>query len=779
MGMWVALVLTAALYFAWTPAGDPRSWTGDRPSGHYDLYVDAILAGQAHLPIAVAPELAALADPYDPATNAPYRINDLSYRDGRYYLYLGVTPVLVLLAPFKAVTGLYLSERAATLVFCVAGLIASLALLRMWQRSVAPRAPAGCVALAMASLVAASGYAAVIRTDGSNQVPIAAAYAFGAWAMALASRYLLLPRPRLIWLVASSACFGFAIGARPNFAPAAICLLAIPFHLWRSGQGRAATGLSLVAIGLPVTLAVAAILAWNQIRFGHPLEFGQHLMLGAWDQRTLANSSLVSAWENTVHYLFGLAHYHSHFPFVRPPSWQAIGLLIHVPLIWVGAMAGWRWRPGPGTPGRAVLVATLLLAGINLLVLILLPSGNTEAVRTSANSRYALDFQPYFALLIALALTLAGHRVAERIAARRWLLAIGGAALLASALSALSVDFARLPASSYRRVAEVLNLPTWLGERIRGTEYGAVVLRLRFPSAAAGTTESLLSIGTGEDRTAVYATYPADGLVRLGVFNTLLGGPEAPAIAFELNRDYRLEISIGALYPAMGAPDYAGVDSARITGLLRTVELRLDGKPLLVTVARFDPAAPNTLSIGQATPWSSPAGHRFSGTLVYEGRNPLRAHLPESTTEERYGPVRLTVRFPRDRSGTQEPLVVSGVPQAGNFAYVRYVDQNHIQLGFDHWGTAGVISPVLALDYGATHIIEVDHDGLLPKSEVRARNRVSMRLNGEEVLAAQRGSYASDAADVTIGINPIGGSTCGYLFTGEIIAVERLPLAGP
>ena len=39
------------------------------------------------------PALLAMADPYDPVANAPYRVHDMTLYKGHYYLYFGVSPV--------------------------------------------------------------------------------------------------------------------------------------------------------------------------------------------------------------------------------------------------------------------------------------------------------------------------------------------------------------------------------------------------------------------------------------------------------------------------------------------------------------------------------------------------------------------------------------------------------------------------------------------------------------------------------------------------------------
>ena len=67
----------------------------------YNLLAKGYLSGHLSLSILPAPELLALPDPYDPIANARLRIWDATLFKGRYYLYFGPTPALLLFAPFR------------------------------------------------------------------------------------------------------------------------------------------------------------------------------------------------------------------------------------------------------------------------------------------------------------------------------------------------------------------------------------------------------------------------------------------------------------------------------------------------------------------------------------------------------------------------------------------------------------------------------------------------------------------------------------------------------
>jgi hypothetical protein len=61
----------------------------------YALLTYAFLAGKTSLPVEPDARLLALPDPYRPA--APYRIQDASLYKGKYYIYFGPTPAIILL----------------------------------------------------------------------------------------------------------------------------------------------------------------------------------------------------------------------------------------------------------------------------------------------------------------------------------------------------------------------------------------------------------------------------------------------------------------------------------------------------------------------------------------------------------------------------------------------------------------------------------------------------------------------------------------------------------
>jgi hypothetical protein len=86
------------------------------PTGYNGEYAQALLKGQLHLREA-PPQMAQLADPYDPAQYSPFYTFDLSYYQERIYSYFGVVPPLLFALRSSAIrSGLVALERKERLL---------------------------------------------------------------------------------------------------------------------------------------------------------------------------------------------------------------------------------------------------------------------------------------------------------------------------------------------------------------------------------------------------------------------------------------------------------------------------------------------------------------------------------------------------------------------------------------------------------------------------------------------------------------------------------------
>jgi hypothetical protein len=394
----------------------------------YNLLVEGFQRGQVSLNRAAPAGLARLADPYDPAANAryraiPYSLDDLSYYRGKLYLYFGAVPALLLFWPWAALTGDYLFQRMAVAVFCGVGFLASLGLLYgVWRRYFPEVGLAVAAALAVALGVATSAPILLQKAD-VWEVPIACGYALTMLALgALWRAGHDEARPGL-WLAAASLAMGLAIGSRPSLLFGATFLL-VPI-VWRHGDPRAGLGRLLLCAAGPLILCGIGIMAYNQQRFGSPLDFGEHYQLGLYRQDTARHFDLGFFGFNFWVYFLEPVQWTGHFPFVgeiakllAPPDGHGpvedpFGVLTNMPVLLAALAAplAWRDRPeGLRKDLRGFVAAIALLFGGSALVLCLF-YGNC--------SRYEMDFLPALVLLAVVGILGLERSLAGR-SAGRW-----------------------------------------------------------------------------------------------------------------------------------------------------------------------------------------------------------------------------------------------------------------------------------------------------------------------------------------------------------------------
>ena len=429
-GAWKSLAVVGAVFlgtYAYTaPLGKLESLISSPADNYYNLLVQGFRAGQLSLKKEIPPGLAHLADPYDPVANAPfrslpYRLSDLSYYKGRFYLYFGVTPALLLYWPYAALTGHYLTDRQAVTIFCAIGILASLGLLRALWRRYFTDVSAGVVVACALGLALATGVPVLLPQSDVYEVAIIGGYMLTMLALAAIWRALHEPEHRRRWLATASLAYGLAVGARPSLLFGAVILLVPVIQAWRE-QRRIGTVL-LAATG-PILVIGLGLMYYNDCRFDNPFEFGVRYQLGGQRQVTWQFFSLRYLWFNFRVYFLEPVRWRTPFPFVHgiavPPVptshngvVEAFGILTNTPLTWLALAAplAWRGRPEQTTSalhwfviGVAVMVGTCAL---------------TLSLVCGANLRYEVDFLPSLLVLAVIGILGLDRALADQPVRRR------------------------------------------------------------------------------------------------------------------------------------------------------------------------------------------------------------------------------------------------------------------------------------------------------------------------------------------------------------------------
>ena len=429
--------------FAWSAESGFLELASPRAEdSYYNLLVQGFRAGQLNVKREAPPGLAQLADPYDPASNASYVWDarhlsyEMSYYQGKLYLYFGVTPALVLFWPYAALTGHYLLHKDAVVIFFALGFLVAAGLLRAVWRRYFPEAGIWVVMAGILPLGLATGILEILSSCDVYEVPKSCGYAFTMLALAAIWCALHEPKRRVVWLLLASLAYGLAVGSRPSLLFGVIILLMPVAQAWRAAtqpNSRRRLGLLLAAAVGPAMLIGLGLMLYNALRFGNPFEFGWHYQLTSTQQNTAHQFSLHYLWYNFRFYFLEPMQWGGHFPFLQtvlpPPSPSGYwgvgqpygGILINYPLVWLALAAPLAWK------GRPTGEIPVLRGFVTVVFLLFMICALTMCLFFSGSSSYVLDFLPALMLLAVIGILGLERALAEspgwrRIARWSWCL---------------------------------------------------------------------------------------------------------------------------------------------------------------------------------------------------------------------------------------------------------------------------------------------------------------------------------------------------------------------
>jgi hypothetical protein len=635
-GLWVAIVLVAtAWFYVWTAtsAGSPGAFVLQK-NDLYNRLTDGFLAGQLSFVEKPNPAFAQLADPWDPVQNGPLReFHDVTYYDGKYFLYFGPAPVVTLLLPWKALTGTYLPQNVAAAIFGLAGATAAIAMILVLRRKYFFAAPAWMSGLFLLVVTFGNFVPVLLRRPVYYELAIASAYAFVMAAMLAVVLALDTGPHRRLWLGLASLAYGLAVASRPNTIFGAVLLCAPFFAIWRAWRANAridrrALLADAVATGLPLLLIVASLLVYNWQRFGSWTEFGTSYMFAGLHPQKDVVTSFRFLPTNLWYYVFAPAQFSAFFPFVQVVHmpWFAMptgyigqenmyGVLPNLPFFWMLWFVQRMLRDGGLSVAaglRDFIFAILALAALNALVFLRL---------SGASCRYLVDLLTPLLPLACIGVFWAEQTVTgkfRRVAIRvLWIAALGWTVLFNVLVSLQHNELLRHhnPAV-YRRLAHAFNhVSVWLG-KTAPDKVGSVRVRLVLPQERTGKLEPLIVTGLSFRADFLYIFYTDDRHVQIGFEHTSYGGPMTkPPIEIDYNVEHTLEVEMGSFYPPVEHPFYDGMSAGEIARRKRTLRVVLDGREVLAGEYDFYDSSPGDVSVGR-NPVQDAFGRRFTGRIV-------------------------------------------------------------------------------------------------------------------------------------------------------------------
>ena len=562
-----ALALCTVAIF-WTANG-VAPWDADTSNvwHQYEYLTEGFRHGHTYLSVEPPPGLLRLKDPYDPIANAPYRMWDTSLYAGKYYLYQGPAPALLVMLPWRLATGHMLPQRLAVAVFAAGGL-AGLALL-LWEvrRRHFPGLTAPCFAFVILVAFCASWLPVTLRRSALWELPVVAAAACLWWALYFLWKFH-DSRGRTGWAAAAGMALALLIGCRAAalFGAGAIALLL----LVPAGAPGAAPRWrpALLAMGI-VAAGGIALLLYNLARFGNPLDFGLHYTLFGEDYRAVRYSSLGFIPFNLWVYLFSAPQAGPYFPFLhpfwtdaRPPGYvgfeEVYGIGFMMPVHLAGLVAlGWAWtnRAAAGMRAAAVTVAGACLASAFAAFILF--------AWAWACSRFITEIVAGWTVLTSVGLMVVLTAQPRRPLVR--FLACAAACWSMACVGLASADFRGFMRQTHPRtfaeLAHTLDYPSLWWARAHHVEFGPVEMSVRVDRSTVPRRTALMASGRPQNENQMLLDQDASGMAQVFLVENDHVVLATPALPPRFGR-FHLHVEAPWLYPPPEHPYWDGVGPA-------------------------------------------------------------------------------------------------------------------------------------------------------------------------------------------------------------------------
>jgi hypothetical protein len=767
-------IFLVTLCYAWAFLGSSQEIWGAHPNGYYGLLTDALTSGQLHLKIEPDPRLAELPNPWAGAQGIP-RVHDATYYHGHYYLYFGVTPVIILFAPWRVFTDTFLVESFATVLF---GWIGFLMSARLWLRIRASwfsELNSVWNGLGVLFIGLGSYVYFLLETPVFYHVPIVCAFMCVMIALNLVEAGLSVESGsgrQTFYFAISSLFWALCVGARPNY------ILGLPLFglltLWCAfaisrnqllPKGRAVR--LLVAAVLPATIVGAGLASYNYARFGSVTEFGVKYQFASIDQRFLKLTDIKNFWPTLKSYLTAHASYTPYYPFIEERV-DVIGVLRWAPfcvLAILAPLSAFRTANRRQSHWSGVITILFLLTFAHLASLCLLPF---------ANDRYVVDFLPEATLLAIIVsadwLQVSRHRRLAHLLVAILVVSIGTITFAHANLLAIQRNASAKLQKTLAQISDSV-APTW--EKVFHTPVGRVDLTIRFNNLAPRQIEPIVSSSEGRDN--IYVEYVGDNKIRFGYFHFGTGGPTGDSIPVEIGKSYHISVDMGSLYPPPEHPAFRGWETPAVDALHRRIEVRFEGRKVLQWTASFYDSNPFLVQIGKNTKSLVTARH-FDGVIdsvVWHGM-PSQDQVPSVPGD---GPIRLTVKFPPFTNIVSQPLISTGRPGAGDLVYVTYLSATSLRFGHDSWGAGAIETIPVEYDPNKIHTIDIDMGSLHAGAQglENEKYKLKIRLDNDYIIATNRPFHPSSPLDISLGYDTTRSTAASPFFTGPTLTATRIP----
>ncbi|MCM1048838.1 MAG: hypothetical protein NC433_10470 [Clostridiales bacterium] len=320
-----AITILLLIGMSWKLANINPMFTEPKWPHHkqYQELAEVISQGHFYLDIEPSEELLNAPNPYDTIylqANGIDYLADYAYYDGKYYVYFGIVPELLLYLPCYLITGHHMPNYLSVFFFYCGFILAVFALYREICKKWFPHTPFIIYLLSGIITVCSGNYLFIIARPDLYNVPIIAANMFtaaGLW-LWIKGKYAVSSRGKKICFLGGSLCMALVAGCRPQML--LFSILAVPLFWEEVIRKRELFSRKklwdTICICLPYLIVAVGIMYYNAARFSSPFDFGATYSLTSNDM-TKREFNLHQALLGLWHYFFRPPVVESEFPFIQ------------------------------------------------------------------------------------------------------------------------------------------------------------------------------------------------------------------------------------------------------------------------------------------------------------------------------------------------------------------------------------------------------------------------------------------------------------------------------
>lgn len=298
-----------------------------RESDKYDFYSYHFVKALSHGSISLEEEpderLLDMENPYD--AHGRYEAGIIRYRDyfwdsalynGKYYVYFGILPVLLIFLPYHLITGKFLISAVGVLIFSILSAIAIKALIEIIFKRFFKEVPFKYMVFSLMIMLFGSQILILNGIPRLYEVPIAAGLFFAITGINFILISIKESKIHYLGIFEGAWCLALAVACRPTELLASLVVLPILLKLFiQNVKNRKDIIKNIIAIAIPYLVVGMLLMIYNYARFGSVLEFGAKYQLTINDMKHLSNR-FATIGMGLVCSLFSIPNCIPNFPFI-------------------------------------------------------------------------------------------------------------------------------------------------------------------------------------------------------------------------------------------------------------------------------------------------------------------------------------------------------------------------------------------------------------------------------------------------------------------------------